>query len=142
MRRIDNNIVAVIRKEQVYWICGSGFPAAIDLTRGWKAAPTSVFFSNLGLPDKRKHYYALEGNFAVLINYRNGSSKNLTALFKEMRSKTGLTPKTRQRLDEIFKQQGYADYKWIDPAFNFLGAPIPIWISFYAFSFFSPAGIS
>jgi len=44
---------AVIRKEQVYWFCGSGFPAAIVFIRGWKAAPTGVLFSNLGLPDKR-----------------------------------------------------------------------------------------
>ena len=44
---------AVIRKELVYWFCGSDFPVAIVLIRGWKAAPTGVLFSNLGLPDKR-----------------------------------------------------------------------------------------
>ena len=54
----DNQIFyAVIRKERVYWFCGSGFPAAIVLIRGWKAAPTGVLFSNLGLPDKRNISY-------------------------------------------------------------------------------------
>jgi len=50
---------AIIRKEQVYWFCGSGFPAAIVLIRGWKAAPTGVLFSNLGLPDKRITVFCL-----------------------------------------------------------------------------------
>jgi len=30
----------------------------------------------------------------------------------------GLNPKKRQALDQIFKQKGYTDYKWIDPIFD------------------------
>jgi len=29
-----------------------------------------------------------------------------------------LTPKKRQPLDAIFRENGYADYKWIDPKKN------------------------
>jgi hypothetical protein len=43
----------VIRKEQVYGIVWERLPAAIDLIRGWKAAPTGVISSKFGLPDKQ-----------------------------------------------------------------------------------------
>ena len=40
-------------KNMCIGFCGSGFPAAIVLFRGWKAAPTGVFFSSLGSPEKQ-----------------------------------------------------------------------------------------
>jgi hypothetical protein len=54
--------------------CGSGFPSgAYALRAGGEAAPTSVFFSYLSLPDKRIMLYWIRSPLAICFGWVLGS---------------------------------------------------------------------